>query len=113
MGCDLHKKDDLKMLMYERKYKQFIGDEEIYAYKTEEAAKQLKFALKYYISAVMNSEMYCRSGFQDKDGNVDMRVYQKNNHLIEDIMKEIEDIVVRTRNTIFEIEYLQQKKNKK
>ena len=98
------------MKMYESKYKQFIGDEEIYDYKTEEAAKQLKFALKYYISAVMNSEMYCRSGFQDKDGNVDMRVYHKNNHLIEDIMEEIEDRVVSTRNTIFEIEYLQQKK---
>lgn len=112
MGCDLHKKDDLKMKMYERKYEQFIGDEVIYDYKTEEAAKHLKFALEYYISAVMNSEMYCRSGFQDKDGNIDMRVYHTNNHLIEDIMEEIEDIVVRTRNTIFDIEYLQQKKNK-
>lgn len=112
MGCDLHKKDDLKMKMYERKYKQFIGDEEIYDYKTEEAAKQLKFALEYYISAVVNSEMYCRSGFQDKDGNVDKKVYHKNYRFIEDIMEEIEDRVVRIRNTLFEMEYLQQKKNK-
>ena len=113
MGCDLHKKDDLKMIIYERKYKQFIGDEEIYNYKIEEATKHLKFALEYYISAVMNSEMYCRSGFQDKDGNVDKKVYHKNYLSIKDIMEEIEDSVVRIRNTQFEIELLQQKKNNK
>lgn len=110
MGCDLHKKDDQIMRIYDSKYKQFIGDEEIYDYKTEEAAKHLKFALEYYISAVKNSDMYCRSGFQDKDGNVDMKVYHKNYRIIEDIMKEIEDRVVNIRNTQFEIEYLQQKK---
>ena len=113
MGCDLHKKDDLKMFMYERKYKQFLGDEEIYEHKTEEAAKHLKFALEYYISAVMNSEMYCRSGFQDKDGNVDKKVYHKNYLYIKDIMEEIEDIVLRIRNTQFDIECLQQKKENK
>ena len=113
MGCDLHKKDDLKMIMYESKYKQFIGDEEIYGFKTEEAAKHLKFALEYYISAVVNSEMYCRSGFKDKDGNVDKKVYHTNYRYIEDVMEVIEDRVVRIRNTLFEIEYLQQKKNKK
>lgn len=109
MGCDLHKKDDQIMRIYDRKYKQFIGDEEIYDYKTEEAAKHLKFALEYYISAVMNSDMYCRSGFQDKDGNVDMKVYHKNYRFIEDIMEVIEDRVVNIRNTKFEMEYLQQK----
>ena len=98
------------MLMYERKYKQFIGDEEIYAYKTEEAAKHLKFALEYYISAVVNSEMYCRSGFQDKDGNVDKKVYHKNYWFINEIMAEIEDRVIRERNTQFGIKYLQQEK---
>lgn len=110
MGCDLHKKDDLNMRIYDRKYKQFIGDEEIYDYKTEEAAKHLKFALEYYISAVMNSEMYGRSGFQDKDGNVDTEVYHRNYHFVEDIMDEIEDIVVQRRNTIFDMECLQLKK---
>lgn len=102
------------MKIYDRKYKQFIRDEEIYDYKTEEAAKHLKFALEYYISAVMNSEMYCRSGFQDKDGNVDTKVYHKNYRFIEDIMDEIEDRVVHIRNTYFDIECLQQaKENKK
>ena len=101
------------MKIYDRKYKQFIGDEEIYNYKIEEAAKHLKFAFEYYISAVMNSDMYGSSGFKDKDGNVEIEVYHKNYHFVEDIMDEIEDRVVHLRNTIFDIELLQQKKNKK
>ena len=113
MGCDLHKKDDFKMKIYDRKYKQFIGDAEIYDYKTEEAAKHLKFALEYYISAVMNSDMYCSSGSQDKDGNVDIEVYHTHYRLIEDIMDDIEDRVVDFRDNKFEIDCLQQKKENK
>lgn len=113
MGCDLHKKDDLNMKIYYRKYKQFIGDAEIYDYKTEEAAKHLKFALEYYISAVMNSDMYFSLGSQDKDGNVDIEVYHTHHRLIEDIMDEIEDRVVDYRDTRFDMECLQQKYDNK
>lgn len=91
------------------KHRQFIGDAEIYDYKTEEAAKHLKFALEYYISAVMNSDMYWSSGYQDKDGNVYSEVLHTHDDLIEDMMDEIEDRVVDYRDTRFDMECLQQK----
>lgn len=97
------------MKIYDIKHRQFIGDAEIYDYKTEEAAKHLEFALRYYISAVMNSDMYWSSGFQDKDGNVYSEVLHTHDDLIEDIMDDIEDRVVDYRDTQFEMECLQQK----
>lgn len=101
------------MKIYDRKHKQFIEDAEIYDYKTEEAAKHLQFALEYYVSAVVNSDMYWSLGSQDKDGNVAIDVYHTNSRLIEDIMDDIEDRVVDYRDTQFEIERLQQEKEDK
>ena len=102
MGCDLHKKDAFKMKINNCEHKKFIGNEEVYDAKTEEAAKHLKFALKYYIATVMNQDMYTYYDWEDIDGREHCEVSDNAEDLINELMEKIEVRVTDERDLTFD-----------